>query len=161
MKPYGTFLIFFVVNFFISCSDNNRPTNSRNTESSTQSSEKTDRKESEVVEFNLAEIDYDHLSQNLQSQVEGAGCQFSLTKNGNPVMLNGLIRVNGIYEFLESSESGSDQLMIYENEHWLLRIKTTPSHSGEEGSIQRGTMTLRSKQSDQSLKKAGFVFCGC
>lgn len=113
-------------------------------------------------EFEIGYINFDQLPQYLQNQIEGAGCGFSLSPNGNDIMVNGLIRVNGLYELLEENSDAEDEnKMIYENERWELRFILNDKSRMEEGSTFPATMMLRNKKTNQIMSKKVYGACGC
>ena len=113
-------------------------------------------------ELDLGYIIYDQLPTTIQEQIEGAGCGFSFTPNGESFMINGLIRINGLYELLEANnDAGSDDLMIYENNRWEMRFYLDKNRNEEEGSLFGARMTLRNKKTGQKLSKKAFGSCGC
>ena len=57
-----------------------------------------DNNQSEGSNIHVQSFIYDDLSSEIQSQIEGAGCSFSLFEGGEDIWINGLMRINGLNE---------------------------------------------------------------
>lgn len=116
-------------------------------------------------QISIETINYDNLPENYQEQIEGAGCDFSQDKDGESVVINGLMKINGLYEFLEYVETHDSKEMLYINKNWELQIKIEYERSGEDeegySSDYEGTAILKSRNT--SAKKSFKVYgaCGC
>ena len=53
------------------------------------------------VEFNLETFEFEDLSPEMQEQISEVGCDYSFKKDGKPFMINGLVKINGIFERLQ------------------------------------------------------------
>ena len=137
--------------------------NSCKTDNSNTSGNKYIVADTPVNEANIriSTINYDNVGECLQNQIEGAGCGFAFTKEGESFFINGLVRINGVYEMLEPIDNGSENLMIYENENWELRLYLKVDSEEGGSTFYSGKMTLRSKQTNQTKTTKIFGGCGC
>jgi hypothetical protein len=106
---------------------------------------------------------FDDLSEEVQNQISGAGCGFGFTRGGGEFCINGLIKVNGLYELLEEADSGDESQIKYRNKNWELKLKITSRKELEEGAASEleGEGVLRSLQTGKT-KSFGFSgSCGC
>ena len=110
--------------------------------------------------FRIGLLDYNQLPRYLKNQIEGAGCEYTFTKDGNAFMINGLMKINGVYEMLERTKE-YDKTIIYENDRWQLKLYLQSTSHFEGGSSHRGTMWLKNKRTNQIKTSRMFGGCGC
>lgn len=136
-------------------------TTTKNNDPNTNKSDSTEIKKENQI--SIETINYDNLPENYQEQIEGAGCAFSEDKNGESVISNGLMKINGLYEFLEYVETHDRKEMLYINKNWEFQIKIEYEKTGEpgDGSELEGTATLKSRNTNDVKKFKVFGGCGC
>jgi hypothetical protein len=109
----------------------------------------------------LGNINYDELSPEIQSQIDGAGCEFSTEKDSNLVFINGLMRINGVLELMQYVESNNGNTIVYVNRNWEFQINFDEGSEETEGSISEGDATLKSRTSDDVKTFRAYGGCGC
>lgn len=136
-------------------------TTTENNDSNTNKSDSTEIKKENQI--SIETINFDDLPTNYQDQIEGAGCAFSEDKDGESVISNGLMKINGLYEFLEYVETHDRKEMLYINKNWEFQIKIEYEKTGEpgDGSELEGTATLKSRNTNDVKKFKVFGGCGC
>ena len=114
-------------------------------------------------EISIETINFDDLPTNYQDQIEGAGCAFSLSPEGDAINLNGLMKINGLYELLNYTEINDRKTMLYINKNWEFQINIEYEKTGEpgDGSELEGTATLKSRNTNDVKKFKVFGGCGC
>ena len=61
----------------------------------------------EEESFDIQPYEWESLPQDIQNQISGAGCNYATVNNENAFyMVNGCVKINGIYELLEEKETG-------------------------------------------------------
>ena len=126
-----------------------------------KSGESTEATEEPGYTIELSEINYDELSEETQSQIEGAGCGFSDEKDGNPILVNGLMKINGVYELMQWVETGDSKTILYINKNWEFQLTVEQQQDDMTGSIMEGTATLKSRTSEQQKTFKAYGGCGC
>jgi len=109
----------------------------------------------------LGHINYDELSEETQNQIEGAGCGFSTEKDGDPILVNGLMKINGVYELMQYVETSDSKTLLYVNKNWEFQLDIEQQEDDLSGSIMEGTATLKSRTSNQSKTFRAYGGCGC
>ena len=108
----------------------------------------------------LGEINYEELSEETQSQIVGPGCGFSTEKDGNPIFVNGLMKINGVYELMNYVETNDSKTLLYVNKNWEFQLNVEKEIEQATGSIMEGTATLKSRTSDEVKTFDAFGGCG-
>lgn len=105
--------------------------------------------------FNI-EIFYDKDVPEYYKEALGGGCFYhSQGRSEENLMLDGLIKVNGLFEKLEYTSWDEERnTIIYENSKWILNIKTDSNNPNF------ATMQLRSKVTDGVFEKKAEGGCG-
>jgi hypothetical protein len=135
-------------------------TTTKNNDSNKNKSDSTEIKKENQI--SIETINYDNLPENYQEQIEGAGCAFSEDKDGESVISNGLMKINGLYEFLEYVETHDRKEMLYINKNWEFEIKIEyEKNTPGDGSEIEGTATLKSRNTNDIKKIKIFGGCGC
>jgi hypothetical protein len=109
----------------------------------------------------LGDINYEELSSETQSQIDGAGCEFSTERDGNLVFINGLMRINGVLELMQYVETNNGNSILYVNKNWEFQINFDESSEEDEGVISEGDATLKSRTSDDIKTFRAYGGCGC
>ena len=91
----------------------------------------------------------------------GGGCGFSTEKDGNPVFVNGLMKINGVYELMNYVETNDSKTFLYVNKNWEFQLNVEKEEKQATGSIMEGTATLKSRTSDDVKTFDAFGGCGC
>jgi hypothetical protein len=110
--------------------------------------------QSEGSNIHVQSIIYDDLSSEIQGQIEGAGCSFSLVEGGDAILINGLMRINGLNELLNSVE-------LYINDNWEFELTLNGQSDLENFSVMAGTVKLRSRSTNETKTFQVFGSCGC
>jgi hypothetical protein len=115
----------------------------------------------EEESFDIQPYEWESLPQDIQNQISGAGCNYATVNNENAFyMVNGCVKINGIYELLEEKETYSPDYskQVYENSRWVITIIIAPNKSND--ITEKGTLTLRSKMKNGSTNVDVVRFCG-
>jgi hypothetical protein len=98
---------------------------------------------------------WDDIPTDIQNQFDGAGCAYAKANGSEKfLMINGLLKINGIYENLEDLSQGDYNHERYENARWIVFIDM--NESGDE----TGTMKIRSKENDGEFITPILRSCG-
>jgi len=111
--------------------------------------------------INVESFVYDDLSSETQSQIEGAGCSFSLVEDGEDIFINGLMRINGLNELLNSVELNNPNTMLYINDNWEFELTLNEESDLENFANMAGIVKLRSRSTNETKTFQVFGGCGC
>ena len=120
-----------------------------------------DNNQSEGSNIHVQSFIYDDLSSEIQSQIEGAGCSFSLFEGGEDIWINGLMRINGLNELLNLVELNNPNTMLYMNDNWEFELTLNEQSDLENSSVMSGTVKLRSRSTNETKTFQAFGNCGC
>ena len=120
-----------------------------------------DNNQSEGSNIHVQSFIYDDLSPEIQSQIEGAGCSFSLVEDGDAILINGLMRINGLNELLNSVELSNPKTRLYINDNWEFELTLMEREDLEGFSVMSGTVKLRSRATNETKTFQVFGGCGC
>jgi hypothetical protein len=108
--------------------------------------------------FELETFSYDEVPLEIMSQVDGAGCVYTSQSSSDRIlMINGVIKINGIYEILQSNNGTDFSKEKYENERWII---FTDVISNDSYTNESGTIKLRSKNVDGEFSVNILRSCG-
>jgi len=111
--------------------------------------------------FGIEPYNWNDVPEEIRNQIMGAGCEYSPVNNENLYyMVNGCVKINGIYELLEEKNTYSPDFskQVFENSRWVLTIIVQPNQSNE--IKEQGMLTLRSKMKNGSASVEVLRFCG-
>ena len=114
----------------------------------------------DLSNIELGEINYEELSEETQSEIIGGGCGFSTEKDGNPIFVNGLMKINGVYELMNYVETNDSKTLLYVNKNWEFQLNVEEEIEQATGSIMEGSATLKSRTSDEEKTFQAFGGCG-
>ena len=117
--------------------------------------------QSEGSNIHVQSIIYDYLSSEIQGQIEGAGCSFSLVEGGDAILINGLMRINGLNELLNSVELDNPKNRLYINDNWEFELTLNGQSDLENFSVMACTVKLRSRSTNETKTFQVFGSCGC
>lgn len=115
----------------------------------------------ETEAFTIEPYYWNSISEDIQLQIGGAGCEFHPMNDDTQVyMLNGYVKINGIFELLEEKQTNSADYskQVYENNRWIITIEMYPNKTNDYK--EPGSLTLRSKVKDGSTSIDVIRICG-
>ena len=111
--------------------------------------------------IDVGKFNFDDLPNEIQNQIGGAGCSFSFENEEEACFINGLMKINGLYEMLSPVDIGDEKTMIYINKNWEFELNIEDNLEEDYVSEIIGTVTLKSRSTDESKIFKVFGGCGC
>lgn len=112
--------------------------------------------------ISIETINYDDLPATIEEQISFIGCDFSMEKNGDSFYVNGLMKINGLYEMLQPVDLDNRKKRLFINENWELEIKISYTEVLGEGESEvfEGEGTLKSRSTGATKTFKVFGRCG-